>query len=116
MVLTALRKIENADATEQIYCLDIDFNCAISLVKTYLQHSIIMYNNLPNSSVSGIFKKGNNKQLFLDALPGEFTTKQAAEIGKQFKLSYSTVSKILPKMVPAYFSQPKSGYYIKIKD
>ncbi len=116
MVFTALRKIENTDASEKLYCSDTDFNNAIELVKTYLQHSILMYNNLPHSSDGGIFKKGNNKLLFLDALPGEFTTKQAAEIGKQFKLSYSTVSKILPKMVPAYFSQPKSGYYIKIKD
>lgn len=116
MVLTALRKIENADAAEEIFCSDTDFLTAIDLVKTYLQHSIIMYNNLPNAVDSGLYKKGNTKQAFIDALPDEFTTKQAGEIASQFKLSYSAISKMLPKMVPTYFTQPKSGYYIKNKD
>jgi len=116
MVLTALRKIENADAADEIFCSDNDFLIAIDLVKTYMQHSIIMYNNLPNALDSAVYKKGNTKQAFIDALPDEFSTQQASEIAQKFKLSYSSISKMLPKMVPEYFTQPKSGYYIKNKD
>jgi hypothetical protein len=42
----------------QVCCLDIDFESAVSLVKTYLQHSIIMFENLPKQEGGGSFKSG----------------------------------------------------------
>ena len=72
-----------------------------------------MFHNLPKQDDSTQFKKGDNKRLFMEALPLEFTTQLATEIGKQFHLSYSTVTHLLPKLVPYYFKQPKAGFYIK---
>ena len=74
-----------------------------------------MFKNLPKSTDSGMFKKGDNKKEFIDALPDEFSTQQASVIGAKFKLSYSSISKMLPKMVPSHFTQTKAGYYIKNK-
>lgn len=113
MLFTALRKFENGELTSQMTSTDQDFNTALQLIEVYQQHSILMFNNLPKQGVSTQFKKGDGKQKFIDALPEEFTTKQAVEIGKKFDLSYSTVTHYLPKQVPKLFSQPKAGHYKK---
>jgi hypothetical protein len=113
MIFTALRKMENGDTSQCVECTDTDFDSALILADLYLQHSLLMFHNLPKQGQSTQFKKGDNKRLFIEALPQEFTTQQATEIGKQFHLSYSTVTHLLPKLVPFYFTQPKAGLYIK---
>lgn len=114
MLFTALRKFENGEAATKMICTDDDFKTAIQLVEIYLHHSILMFNNLPKQADTTNFKTGDSKRQFIEALPNEFTTKEAVEIGKQFYLSYSTVTHLLPKLVGKYFTQPKAGYYIKI--
>ncbi|MBL0051724.1 MAG: DUF3987 domain-containing protein [Bacteroidetes bacterium] len=64
MIFSALRKCENAELTETIYCTDEDFNIALELAKIYLQHSILMFNNLPKQTESSQFKTGDNKRSF----------------------------------------------------
>ena len=113
MLFTTLRKFEKMEAAPDLYCTDEDFNTAMQLVEVYQQHSILMFNNLPNQGESTQFKKGDRKQKFIEALPQEFTTKQAVEIGKKFGFSYSLVTHYLPKQVPKLFSSSKAGYYIK---
>lgn len=113
MIFTAMRKYENAEMATAVICADEDFQIALQLTQVYLHHSILMFNNLPKQTEATQFKAGDNKRRFIEALPNEFTTKQAVEIGSRFHLSYSTVTHLLPKLVPSHFSQPKAGYYIK---
>jgi hypothetical protein len=47
----------------QLKYLDIDFESAVSLVKTYLQHSIIMFENLPKQEGGGSFKSGQKQEI-----------------------------------------------------
>lgn len=113
MLFTALRKFENAELSEKIICMDEDFQVAIELAGIYLHHSLLMFYNLPKQSTTTQFKAGDNKRKFIEALPNEFTTKEATEIGARFSLSYSSVTHLLPKLVPQYFTQPKFGHYQK---
>ena len=46
MIFSALRKFENGDASPTIICTDEDFNTVMKIVKTYLDHSLIMLKNL----------------------------------------------------------------------
>jgi len=108
--LSSTIKVEK---TCQQVCTDEDFSTALRLAETYLHHSILMFNNLPRQAETTYFKTGDSKRSFIEALPKEFTRKQAVEIGRQFHLSESTVSHLLPKLVSSHFSQPKAGYYIK---
>jgi len=62
MIFTAIRKFEKNDHNKQIYCSDQDFESALTLIEVYLQHSIIMFNNLPKQSEQGVFKSGENKK------------------------------------------------------
>lgn len=114
MLFTALRKFENAEAAEQVECTDIDFNTAIRLAEIYLQHSILMFNNLPKQQNATVFQTGDSKRKFFEALPNEFTRAQAVELGKQHKLSPRSVDDLLHNATPGILTKPKAGHYQKV--
>ncbi len=114
MIFTAIRKFKNNQHEKEIYCSDIDFESALTLVKTYLKHSVIMFNNLPKQGEQGPFKSGENKKYFFDALPIEFKRKDAIAIGEKHKLSVRTVDNLLKACLNSHLSQPEYGIYRKI--
>jgi len=114
MIFTALRKIENAEMTARMTCNEHDFTNAIEIIKTYLQHNILMFNNLPKQNDKMEFIAGDNKRKLFDALPAEFTRQQAVEIGKPFQLSPRTVDDILHNATGKALEKPKAGHYRKL--
>ena len=115
MLLTALRKFENGELAQQVECTDTDFDTAKLLSEVYLQHSLLMYHNLPKNESGSKFYAGDRKKIFLDSLPSEFKRKDAIEIGKQFKLSPRTVDNILNSLTGSYLNQISYGIYMKVK-
>jgi hypothetical protein len=95
MIFSALRKFENGETTSKIHCTDEDFNTVKQIIQTFLDHSLLMFNNLPKQNESMLFKSGNAKRKFFDALPKEFTRKEATVIGTKFNLSARTVDEVL---------------------
>ena len=93
--MNALRKFENSEFNNNYTCTDDDFQIALAIVKTYLSHSILMFNNLPKQNDNITFVGGNNKRTFFEALPKEFTRKEAVSIGITFKLSQRSVDDVL---------------------
>ena len=114
MIFSALRKHENGDMTETIICTDEDFNTALIIVQTYLQHSLLMFNNLPKQNESMQFHSGDGKRKFFEALPKEFTRKEATEIGTKFKLSARTVDDVLKSCLGVSLTKIKAGSYQRI--
>lgn len=114
MIFTAMRKFENGDTTMTIICTDEDFNAALKIVQIYLEHSLLMFNNLPKQSEATQFKTGDSKRKFFDALPQEFTRQQAVETGKQFQLSSRTVDDVLCNAIGKALEKFKAGHYRKI--
>ncbi|MGM0479237.1 MAG: DUF3987 domain-containing protein, partial [Bacteroidota bacterium] len=49
MIFTAIRKFENGDASSKITCEDTDFDNASEIIKILVEHSIILYTNLPGA-------------------------------------------------------------------
>lgn len=115
MIFTAIRKFTAKDYHKEVYCLDIDFETALTLTKVYLQHSIIMFNNLPKQGEQGPFKSGQNKKQFLDTLPINFQRKEAIELAKRFNIGERSVDTLLKACLGTYLTQPKTGYYEKVK-
>jgi len=115
MIFTAMRKYENGESAKSIFCTDEDFNTALALVKIFLQHSILMFDNLPKQKEIKSFTKDDSKRKFIDALPNEFTRKQAVEIGATLGIGDSSVSHWLRKFVGKYLTQNKAGHYKKIE-
>jgi hypothetical protein len=114
MLFTAMRKFENADASEQVECMDIDFNTALQLVEIYLQHSILMFNNLPKQNENLIFQGGDSKRRFFETLPQSFTRAEAVKLGSAFSLSARTVDDILRNATPQLLTRLKGGHYEKV--
>lgn len=114
MIFTAIRKFVTNEHHKEVYCLDIDFETALTLTKTYIQHSVIMFTNLPKQGEQGPFKSGENKRKFFDALPNNFQRKEAIEIGKKFDIGERTVGNFLKSCLGKYLKQPKTGFYEKI--
>jgi hypothetical protein len=114
MIFTAMRKYENGEFTKELTCTNDDFDCALKLAETYLQHSLLMFNNLPKQNGGIIFKRGDNKKEFFKALPEKFSRKQALEISKSFHLSTRTVDGELNNALGKFLKKEGAGNYIKI--
>lgn len=114
MIFTALRKVENGDCSEVVVCTDEDFLAALELINVYLNHSILMFNNLASQSEPITYKMGNNKKAFYEALPQSFQRKEAIELGTKYSLSERSVDDFLKNSVPELLSKPKTGWYEKV--
>ena len=114
MIFSAIRKFETNSQSREVDCSDVDFKTALALIKVYLEHSIIMFNNLPKQGEQGVFKSSKNKQMFFDALPKSFQRKQAVEMGETFGMKARSVDAFLQTCVGKYLEQPKSGFYEKM--
>lgn len=114
MILSALRKFENGEMTATIICTDEDFNTVLLIVQTYLEHNLLMFNNLPKQNETMQFHSGDGKRKFFEALPQEFTRKEATEIGTKFKLSARTVDDVLKSATGYTLTKIKAGSYQRI--
>lgn len=115
MILTAIRNFEGRNYQERIDCFQSDFEIAEKLISTYIEHSLIMFENLPRSSKHTITKKPRNIDLLFNSLPDEFSRKEAVEKASEFGLSTRTVDEYLKREKDKKFHSPKAGFYIKIQ-
>lgn len=113
MIFTAIRKFATNNSNKEVFCLDVDFETALTLATVYLQHSIIMFNNLPKQGEQGAFKSGYNKEKFLESLPINFQRKEAIELGKNYGMSDRSIDSFLKACLGKYLVQSKIGFYKK---
>jgi hypothetical protein len=113
MIFTAIRKYVSNDSQREMYCLDTDFETALTLIKIFIQHSVIMFTNLPKQVGQGPFKSGENKKKFFDSLPTKFQRKEAIELGKKFDIGERSVDGFLKSCLDNYLKQTKTGFYEK---
>lgn len=117
MIFTAIRKAENKQHGYDFECTDIDFNNAIILSKVYLEHSILLFNNLPKqANDSNLFKvTGTKKQILLQELPKSFKRDEAIKLAEKYNLKARTVDNFLKKLVDSkILTQPDYGFYEKV--
>jgi hypothetical protein len=114
MVFSAIRKFESKSHNKEIECTNVDFETALVLTKVYLEHSLMMFNNLPKQGEQGVFKSSKNKQTFFDALPESFQRKDAVEMGEIFGMKARSVDSFLHTCIGKYLEQPKAGFYKKM--
>lgn len=114
MIFTACRKFENGETTAEMVCTDADFEIAVNIANTFLQHSILMFNTLPQQGVSLTFK-GDKKKEFFAALPEKFKREDAVKLGLTFDIKERTVGSLLKKSLDQkLLSQPEYGFYQKV--
>ncbi len=114
MIFTALRKFENGDCTKHVSCTNEDFQAALPLSDVYLQHSLLMFNNMVEQKDPIIYKMPKNKKQLLDQLPHEFQRKEAVALGKKLGFSERSVDYFLNNYVPMLLEKPKTVHYRKV--
>lgn len=114
MIFSAIRKFKNNSCEVDVFCLDIDFDSALKLIEVYVEHSIFIFNNLPKNANNTHFKAGNNKQMFFDELPNNFTRKEAISLGVKHNLKERSVDSFLKDCLDKFLRQPSHGTYEKI--
>ena len=112
MIITALRYFDNAESTNDFICTDEDFDIALMLVKTYQEHAVFMFNELPKSS--SVTDKV--MRVFFEALPQTFRRKEAIDIAaNQFDIKERTADLYLSKLTTSKcLEKSKSGVYLKV--
>lgn len=111
MLLTILRNADLTILPDELLCNDIDFENSILLAETYLEHSLVMYQALPDSH-----KRNPNAVIFYEFLPTSFKRGEAIDIGtKVCGISEKTVDNYLSELrTSKLLEQPsKNGNYFK---
>jgi len=89
--------METGHIATPLICEDTDFNTALELVKILIQHAASVYNALPAETATP--KPPNQKQLFLEALPPEFSRQDYLIIAKNLNIPDKTAEKHIAKFV-----------------
>lgn len=92
MILSVLRNSERFQNQQTIFCNDIDFQSAIDITFISLSHTGHIFLDMDNNR--GI---STQDSIILDALPNQFTRKQAVEIAKKQDIASRTIDNKLVK-------------------
>lgn len=114
MIFTALRKFEQGDKSSEIYCNDIDYQNALELTDVYLQHSLILFENMKKSTAHQITKFPPAFQKLYGMLPDKSNRAEILNISKEIGLPVRTVDYNLNRGKGVIFDCPEPGAYNKI--
>ena len=97
MILTALRCMDTGRIPEKIECADIDFDTALSIIKTVSHHNDYIFNVL-NEGVTEEVKVSETyssaaRATLLSILPNQFTSKDMKEAAVKISKSVRTVER-----------------------
>ena len=95
MILTTLRIMETGHIASPMICDDSDFSTAMELVKILIQHASKIHEDLPAETATP--KQPNQKQLFLETLPTEFSRQEYLKTAQSLNISDKTAEKHIRK-------------------
>ncbi|WP_062056013.1 DUF3987 domain-containing protein [Aquimarina longa] len=111
MVLSAIRILENDTLTPSKECSSQDFNSALVITETLLEHTEAVFLCLPKRKLV-LPRQKNGKEIFLDQLPIEFTTQAFKKIADTLKISDKSAERYIKEFVEKGFIQrTHQGHY-----
>lgn len=112
-------RLDPAAGLTTLTCLDEDFDAAISLVESLMQHTAHVYSNLltPIDSAVTVTSITDQQQRFLASLPDEFTYDAVAPVASSLRITKRTADRWLGQLVSKHhlLTRLKPGHYQKIK-
>jgi hypothetical protein len=112
MVLTVIRSIDSGEEIkETLFCSDVDFQIANSIVSVVLHHTVHVFNELKKNKNK---KYPHQKELFFDKLPNEFPRKHAMDIANLMQIEEKTAEVYLHNwVIEGKLVKPKHNHYKK---
>ncbi|CAM1365431.1 DNA primase [Tenacibaculum soleae] len=99
MVFSVFRIMEDGDVNNIRLCEDEDFNNAISIIATLVNHSSKVFNDLPIEPKTK--KRLNKKERFLNELSANFTRQEYLNIADKFSIPHKTAEGYITSFVKA---------------
>jgi hypothetical protein len=98
MILSILRRIDDVEIEEKIYCTEDDYWASVMITETLMEHA---------SLVSDLISKYTTKQRrfseprikYFDSLPEEFSRKEADRLAIELKINLKTAEKYLSDFI-----------------
>ena len=118
MCLSALRLTEDGNFVDDIVCLDQDYETAMEILSVLIEHTVVIYEQLPaNSSLHGKGKRTSNRLTNLfNALPDEFDKATFKAVAEKMNLNPRSMYRNLSKWRDAGLVQDVArGRYRKVK-
>lgn len=116
MVFTALRCGVSGYGLEQQYCSDEHFRAALSIAKTCLEHSRLLFTQVRRNDGDLAELKFPLRNLrLLEALPEDFTLSEAYALGAAEGMSERATRRFLVKVTPQYINKIGRGEYRKVQ-
>jgi hypothetical protein len=110
--------MENGHTATPMICSDTDFQTALESVKILIQHTARVFSDLPTEQETP--KQPNQKQLFLEALPPEFSRQDYLTTAKHLEITDKTAEKHIAKFTQSglinHFAHDKYKKNIGEKD
>jgi len=94
MILSTLRIMDEGNISNIMVCGDIDFQTALTMVKTLLKHTAKVYQELMPITDSTA-EKTQIRQTFLDNLPTNFSRQTYLSIAEQLNIPAKTADKYI---------------------
>lgn len=128
MILTALRYASRGEKvqspTQVVYCEDAHCEAALQFAGTCIEHAVILFMQYAKEGEQSNAKPAAVKdklqplaKRWLNALPQQFTRKEAVETGKKVGISTSTIDKYLQKLIPDYLQKSENyGFYQRVEN
>lgn len=118
MTFSAVRRAEREIGSREFYCNDADFEAALAISQTCLEHSRLMLSGFkPQDKFSGSLKRGiNGPEEILAKLPDIFFKKDLIEVYKGLGRSETSCRRFMTSQIEAgTIVKKKHGIYQKTK-
>ncbi|WP_438711075.1 hypothetical protein ACSTS3_21465 [Aquimarina muelleri] len=111
MILTALRILENGKLAKVHQCSALDFNITLRITETLLEHTEAVFLYLPERKPI-LPRQKTHKELFLDQLPVEFTTKVFKDMAQVLDISSKSAERYIKEFIEkGYLQRSAQGQY-----
>ena len=95
MILSTLRLMDSGEIPDKLVCEEQDFNTAITIAETLIEHAAYIFNQLPVSEQP--MQRPNKKERFYEALPSQFNRQGYLEVAKQLGVNAKTAEGYITK-------------------
>lgn len=124
MILSVLRLIDEVPPKkigERLVCIDADFDTALAMVKTLLQHSVAVFQTLPRKPDKSAALKGRrqlaaaSREKFLAALPDTFDRSTYLKTAASLNIIEKTAERYIFDLCKSgQLDHPSHGQYQKV--
>lgn len=97
MILSALRLMDSGEIPEKLVCEEQDFNTALRIAETLMEHASYIFNQLPDAEQP--VKKLNKRERFYKTLPPQFNRQGYLEVAIQLGIKDKTAQGYITNFV-----------------